>query len=203
MEVEKFNIYQKMMLAKVDFHERDIKKSGHNDYQGFDYFELEDIVPHILECLRKQALFPHTYLTTEAAILRIVDMENTDECLTYTIPYASCNIKGANVVQNIGGAVTFYRRYLYQLAFDIIEPDMFDRNTKKETQAPVETTDRKTALVRKVVNRLAKLSQESKEEIMRQEPDKPFRDYTIEELESIDNAIDLYPEAERKRDDFI
>ena len=35
-------------------------------------------------------------------------------------------IKGANEIQALGGVETYQRRYLYMMAFDIIESDMFD-----------------------------------------------------------------------------
>ena len=43
-------------------------------------------------------------------------------------------LKGCNKIQALGGIETYQRRYLYMCAFDIVENDMFDKVSGKETK---------------------------------------------------------------------
>ena len=40
-------IYQKLQKARIALQNTKLKKSGHNRFAGFKYFELGDILPHI------------------------------------------------------------------------------------------------------------------------------------------------------------
>ena len=37
------NVFEKLQSVRVKLQEREIKKSGKNNYSGFTYFELADI----------------------------------------------------------------------------------------------------------------------------------------------------------------
>ena len=42
--MEKKNIYQKLMNVRTNFHKLELKKSGHNKFANFKYFELGDFL---------------------------------------------------------------------------------------------------------------------------------------------------------------
>ena len=62
----------------------------------------------------------------EYAKLVIYDVEKPSDSLVYTSPMEELELKGCNKIQALGGTETYQRRYLYMMAFDIIESDMFD-----------------------------------------------------------------------------
>lgn len=133
---EQLNILKALQVIRVSLVNMDIKKSGHNDYGKYDYFELSDFLPAIQKLALENGVVCIYRLEQEQAVLMICDIENIDNCITFSIPIAEINLKGANAIQNVGGLTTYTRRYLYMIAFEIAENDEFD-----PTQNPQEQTE--------------------------------------------------------------
>ena len=144
------NIYEKIQLVKESILNAKIKKSGENKFAGFKYYELADITPTIVELCNKHKLYTGISFTKELALLTIINIEKPDEILTYTSPMEELELKGCNKIQALGGTETYQRRYLYMSAFDIIEPDMFDKATGKNNEE-VKATDKQIAMIRSLV----------------------------------------------------
>lgn len=104
-----------------------MKKTGENKFSGFKYYELTDFVPTLIELCDTYQLFTMFELVSDKAILTIINSENVEEKIDYTMPTADLELKGANKIQSIGGVQTYLRRYLYMNAFDIVESDTLDR----------------------------------------------------------------------------
>lgn len=146
--IKNMNIYKKIQKVKKELSERELKKSGKNDFSGFSYYELGDFLPSIIELCNKYGLFTKinfkrnysmNKISTNAddtstecksdgeiAVLTIKNIDKPDEIETYSCDVKELNLKGANSIQNYGGVQTYLRRYLYMNAFDIVEADMFD-----------------------------------------------------------------------------
>lgn len=133
---EKLNIYQKIQKIKLEISNKKLKKSGKNNYSGFTYYELQDFLPSIVELCETYNLFTKFELGSDKAVLKIINAENLEEEITYTMPTADLEIKGANKIQSIGGVQTYLRRYLYMNAFDIVESDTLDRGNI-EVELPI------------------------------------------------------------------
>ena len=126
------NIYEKLQNAKVELQEMNIKKSGHNDFSNYDYFELKDFLPEINELFQKIKLCSIVSFNNEYATLEIVNSEKVDEKIVFTSPMKELNLKGANAIQSLGGVETYQRRYLYLVALEITENDVIDSLDQKE-----------------------------------------------------------------------
>lgn len=137
-DIKEKSIIEKLFLAKNLFHEEKIKKTGKNPI-GYSYFSLDDIIPVSLKVLEKTRLFSQTSFvprnSTEAehAKMVIYNVDNFEEKIVYTIPTKeitpTLNREGkeiSNSAQLMGSVVTYFRRYLFMLLFDIIERDGFD-----------------------------------------------------------------------------
>lgn len=146
--IKNMNIYKKIQKVKKELSERELKKSGKNDFSGFSYYELGDFLPSIIELCNKYGLFTKINFERnysmnkvstnaddtsteyksdgEIAVLTIKNIDKIDEKETYSCDVKELNLKGANSIQNYGGVQTYLRRYLYMNAFDIVEADMFD-----------------------------------------------------------------------------
>ena len=61
------NIYSKLQKARCEFQEKPLKKSGHNKFAGYHYFELGDFLPTINALLEKYNLCSHINFTNELA----------------------------------------------------------------------------------------------------------------------------------------
>ena len=126
------NIYSKMQKARCEFQKKPLKKSGHNKFAGYRYFELGDFLPTINSLLEKYNLCSNISFDNEMATLTIVNAENTDEKLVFTSPMSNASLKGCHDVQNLGAVQTYLRRYLWVNAFEIVESDGLDATTGKD-----------------------------------------------------------------------
>lgn len=154
------NIYSKMQKARCEFQEKPLKKSGHNKFAGYHYFELGDFLPTINSLLEKYNLCSNISFDNEMATLTIVNAENTDEKLVFTSPMSNASLKGCHDVQNLGAVQTYLRRYLWVNAFEIVESDGLDATTGKDdkpskTKANVNAAKIVKLIESKYVNEIA------------------------------------------------
>lgn len=120
------NIYEKINKVKYGILSAKLKKSGFNKFSNFSYYELADIIPTIIILCNENKLMTQFTFDKDYARLIIIDVDKPMDVLAYTSPMKELQIKGANEIQALGGIETYQRRYLYLMAFDIIESDMFD-----------------------------------------------------------------------------
>ena len=127
------NVYQKLILARKEFLDSKVKKSGKNIHLEFMYFELSDIVPVITNIFANIGLIGVTSFTDEEATLTIFNCDQPSEQIVFTSPMrdvpAIVSAQGKSVtnpVQTLGSIETYQRRYLYLMALDIVENDSFD-----------------------------------------------------------------------------
>ena len=153
------NIYSKMQKVRCEFQEKPLKKSGHNKFAGYRYFELADFLPTINSLLEKYNLCSNISFDKELATLTIINSENTDEKLIFTSPMSQANLKGCHDVQNLGAVQTYLRRYLWVNAFEIVEQDgleatsgKVDNNQVSKTQANVNAVKIEDLIAKKEVN---------------------------------------------------
>ena len=125
------NIYSKMQKARCEFQEKPLKKSGHNKFAGYHYFELGDFLPTINALLEKYNLCSHMDFGKEVATLTIINAENPEERLEFKSPMSEATLKGCHAVQNLGAVQTYLRRYLWVNAFEIVESDGLDATSGK------------------------------------------------------------------------
>lgn len=145
------NIYSKMQKARCEFQEKPLKKSGHNKFAGYHYFELGDFLPTINSLLEKYNLCSNISFDNEMATLTIVNAENTDEKLVFTSPMSNANLKGCHDVQNLGAVQTYLRRYLWVNAFEIVESDGLDATTGKDDKTSKTKANVNAAKIMKLI----------------------------------------------------
>lgn len=126
------NIYLKIQNVKEKLLKENIKKSGKNKFAGYDYYELADFTPSIIKFCNEERLFTRISFDKELATLEIIDIDKPEDKISYTSPMEELELKGCNKIQALGGTETYSRRYLYMVAFDIIENDMFDSTTTED-----------------------------------------------------------------------
>ena len=124
------NIYQKLMAARLKLQNTDLKKSGHNKFAGYKYFELGDFLPTVQNIFSELGLCGVVSYTAELATLTISD--GTDQ-IVITSPMGGANLKGCHEVQNIGAVETYQRRYLWVTALEIVEHDVLDATTGSDS----------------------------------------------------------------------
>jgi hypothetical protein len=121
-------VYVKLAVARSKLRSKVLKKSGHNKFAGYNYFELGDFLHPIMEIFDDVGLIGIVSFTKEQAELTIVDTEGGGE-IVITSPFGSAALKGCHEVQNIGAVETYQRRYLWVTAMEIVEHDALDSTT--------------------------------------------------------------------------
>ncbi len=134
-EQQQWQIYDKLQQARIALQSMELKKSGHNKFAGYKYFELGDFLPAVNNIFGNLGLCQTLEFDKELATMRIFDRDTGGQ-IKFTCPMASANLKGCHDVQNLGASITYITRYLLVMALAICEHDAIDAS---EPVAPVST----------------------------------------------------------------
>lgn len=119
-------VYEKLNDARLAFQKKNVKKSGHNKFAGYSYYELSDILPAINEIAKDLKFSCVVTFGTDIAQLEFIDVEKPQDRITFLSPMSKASLKGCHEVQNLGAVETYIKRYLYQNCFEIVENDALD-----------------------------------------------------------------------------
>ena len=146
------NVYQKLNEAREQFHKAKLKKSGHNKFANYYYFELGDFVIPALEIFKQIGLTSIISFGKEEASMTIVNNDKPEEKIIITSPMSSAALKGCHEVQNLGDVQTYIRRYLWVAALEVLEHDALDgtvgsdKKTIKPTDGVIVSKDRQNII---------------------------------------------------------
>jgi hypothetical protein len=133
------NVYQKLNVARNKFHNTEIKKSGHNKFAGYKYFELGDFIVPALSIFDEVGLTSIISFGKESADMRIINTDKPEEMIVIESPMSEANLKGCHPVQNLGAVQTYIRRYLWVAALEIVEHDALDSSKPVEEKKVIIT----------------------------------------------------------------
>lgn len=154
IEVTPEDTLNKSIIAiRVGLQNSKLKKSGHNSFSNFDYYQLEDFLPRLNELMLQEEV--NDIFTIEDGYAKLILIKG-DEKQEYKIPFTLFDtplnwkynkttqeneqVKSMQDIQYLGALNTYYKRYLYINAFGITDGEIIDGmdNTnipvKKETQ---------------------------------------------------------------------
>ena len=181
--MEKKNIYQKLMNVRTNFHKLELKKSGHNKFANFKYFELGDFLVPATKLLNEEGLCPIVTFDNEVAKMVLVNTDNPSETIEFTSPMRDLELKGANSMQSLGGVETYQTRDLYIQLLNIVESDSFDAVSGKDDHISEKQVKRLYVIAKgKDFNEISKILDENKF--------KKFADITKDKYEDICARID-------------
>lgn len=129
------SVYAKLNEARQRFHALELKKTGHNKFAGYYYFELGDFLIPAMGVFNEVGLCAVVSFDADKACMLIRDVEKPEEFISIYSPMGSAALKGCHEVQNIGAVETYQRRYLWVAALEIVEHDALDATTGKEEPA--------------------------------------------------------------------
>jgi hypothetical protein len=146
-------IHKKLNEARLAFHALPLKKSGHNTFAGYKYFELADFLVPALKIFNDVGLCAVISFSESTASMHIVDVEDGSQVIIHS-PMGSANLKGCHEIQNIGACETYSTRYLWTAALCIVEHDALDATTGADkVAAPVKfISDEQFAELQKLVD---------------------------------------------------
>ena len=138
-EEEIKTLNESIIDIRVDLQKKNLKKSGHNKFASFDYFELADFLPTLNELMQREKINDIFTIQDNTAKLILVKGEERQE---YTMPFVIFetpintkkdketgeikDVKSMQDIQYLGALNTYYKRYLYLNAFGITDGDVID-----------------------------------------------------------------------------
>ena len=125
------NVYQRLNQARLQFHATELKKTGHNKFAAYNYFELGDFLVPALRIFNECGLVAIVSFDKDIATMTIRNVEQPADNIVITSPMGSAALKGCHEVQNVGAVETYQRRYLWVAALEIVEHDALDATTGK------------------------------------------------------------------------
>ena len=126
------NVYEKLNLARDKFHSSKLKKTGHNKFANYYYFELGDFLIPALQIFKEVGLSGIVSFGKDEARMSIINVEAPEGIIVITSPMSTAALKGCHEVQNLGAVQTYLRRYLWVAALEIVEHDAIDSSPKTE-----------------------------------------------------------------------
>ena len=135
------NIVKKMITARSIFFSSPKNKSGSAQIAKgifIQYYTLDDIIPIITKIETTCGILCHISFE-DRGVLTIYNADNPEETLTYKTPISMNALGRGSEVQNIGAMETYSRRYLYLIAFDIVEPEQIDQLIGTENAPTTDT----------------------------------------------------------------
>lgn len=133
-------VHAKLNKARLKFHGLPLKKSGHNKFAGYRYFELSDFLLPALQICDEVGLSCTISFVSDNATMRIVDIED-DSAIILNSPMADASTKGQLPIQSLGSQHTYLRRYLWMLALEIVEHDAIDATAGNVEPEPAKMVD--------------------------------------------------------------
>lgn len=144
MNAKDMSLMEKMTQARLELQNKNIKKSGWNEFSKYHYFQLADVLPIINELADKYRFFVWISYGIETASMTITNMDNPSDKLEIVSPMSTASLKASHEVQNLGAVQTYLRRYFYMTAFEIVEFDEIDATYDKNAPAQKKVTYHKT-----------------------------------------------------------
>ena len=133
------SIHKRLSEVHMSLMSMNIPKSGRNNHKGFNYYELEDILPPILtECNKKELSVEFTYCEG-VAILKLVDWNDPKQYIPFRIEMPEMVVEERNpnnkLIQTLGANITYLQRYLLKLAFPCLtDKDIVDSDTGEDVK---------------------------------------------------------------------
>jgi len=138
--MEDFKVYAKLQKCRVELQNMELKKSGHNKFAGYRYFELGDFLPAVNTLFDIYGLAYSLQFDREMATMFIIDVE-TGSSIKFTCPMEQAILKGCMPVQNLGASITYITRYLLVMALAICEHDAVDASEPTKEKKTISATD--------------------------------------------------------------
>ena len=104
---------------------RPLKKSGKNKFAGYEYFELQDILPHAHDVFNKVGLCGVFSIFDNVASLQVYETD-TGASISFQSPLVMAENAKGQAIQSMGSTHTYFRRYLWLMVLELTEHDAVD-----------------------------------------------------------------------------
>lgn len=133
---------------------KNLKKAGRNSFSNYDYYTPSQVSELVMGACHEVGLYPKFDLVrNELGItgkLSVYDVDSDEEPIVFEMASDIPSIKATNISQQLGGAMTYTKRYLLTNAFDIADNNLdFDttENTQKASKQKTTTSSTKEDVI--------------------------------------------------------
>lgn len=140
------SVYRKLQTTRLELVNSGIKKTGHNSYGGWNYYELGDFIPTVHRLFDMVGLCG-VVTFNEVATLTVYDTEFTDQKIEFSTPIVYAEAAKGQPIQMLGSTHTYLRRYLWLLAMELVEADAVDSAPQQEHAAPIKIAPKPPAKI--------------------------------------------------------
>jgi hypothetical protein len=127
-------VFRKLQAVRHEIVKAELKKTGHNAFGGWNYYELGDFIPTAHKLFDAVGLCGVVRFN-DIASLTIYDTDDGSS-VVFTSPIVYAEAAKGQPIQLLGSTHTYIRRYLWLLALELVEADSVDAEKqveKKET----------------------------------------------------------------------
>jgi hypothetical protein len=135
------SVYKKLQGARHELSKANLKKSGHNTYAGWKYYELGDFIPTIHKLFDAAGLCG-VVTFGEVATLTIYDADSEGK-IEFSTPIVYAEAAKGQPIQQLGSTHTYLRRYLWLMAMELVEADTVDAEEQEIKSEPVKVVPKK------------------------------------------------------------
>lgn len=139
------NVFEKIAEARLKLKQAGLKQSGRNKGLNYSYFDLCDILPRTTVIERELGLLSVVSFTDTEGVLTMINTEKPEEVVVFKSPLKEAKVGSCQPVQNLGAMETYVRRYLYLLAYEIVETDALDKDGESEKETRVQRPQKSKA----------------------------------------------------------
>jgi hypothetical protein len=122
----KDSAYFRLMKARKELSQMNLKKSGVNTVFHYKYYELDDFLPQAQQVMFNNGLCPIFNINSEEATLALCDVLTENSKIVFRTPIPTISTIANQKVsgcQAMGMLHAYFKRYLYMNALEICESD--------------------------------------------------------------------------------
>ena len=184
---------EKIIKIKNRLYSEKIEKTGKNSFQNFNFFELKDFLPKLIQFMNEEEINDQFTIENNEAILILNYKEEKN---TYKIPFVMFDTplnkagkESMQPIQYLGALNTYYKRYLYLNAFSISENDVIDAMDKDEAENKNDTKNIKRDSQIKFIKQHQKEYQSFISGCLKKINKQTIEELSDEQIEKIKNSI--------------
>lgn len=149
------SIYEKLARMQNEMHYIGFKKTGSNKFLKAKYFKLDDLLKELIPLTTKYET-TLIFSFTSDGVLKLKDWDPEKGEISIRVPFPEFKVSDPNkLTQNIGGAITYLKRYLLMDMFLSMEEDEIEEGAgKKENNNSFDGMPKKEVDVDEVLNKI-------------------------------------------------
>ena len=130
-------VLKRLQMVRNELQKKELKQSGKNGFSNYSYFQISDFINYVTTLSNEHGITPILTFSKEVATLTIYNSDDKEDFIVFETPFILAEMKSAINIQKLGSSITYIKRYLYMLAFEISDADGIDcLDAKNEIPEP-------------------------------------------------------------------